>query len=229
LAPTVGIAATGFGIRAGSFNFSIDDISKFFLHRQDQQILQLPRAASAKIGIHLRQLDRIGSSRLAGLFLSSTNSVGSSVRTYYQCKSSGDLRQSSKSREVNLATRKNPERKQSGRFTVGRIDSVEKTCRKFLLRRQAGKKKREEGMNYVHRVRESKRSDHINAPNVKIGAAGFRQRKKFIKETRNELDCTNVHEKTTQDINQEQDIPASYKDCTDNIKKNISTIARLFG
>jgi hypothetical protein len=41
LAPTVGIAATGFGIRAGSFNFSIGDISKFFLHRQDQQILRL--------------------------------------------------------------------------------------------------------------------------------------------------------------------------------------------
>jgi hypothetical protein len=33
LAPTVGIAATGFGIRAGSFNFSIDKISKFFIDK----------------------------------------------------------------------------------------------------------------------------------------------------------------------------------------------------
>jgi hypothetical protein len=35
-----------FIIRAGSFNFSIGDISKFFLHRQDQQILRLPTAAA---------------------------------------------------------------------------------------------------------------------------------------------------------------------------------------
>jgi hypothetical protein len=40
------------------------------------------------------------------------------------------------------------------------------------------KQEKKEGMNYVHQVRESKRSDHINAPNVKIGADGFRQRKK---------------------------------------------------
>jgi hypothetical protein len=33
LAPTVGIAATGFGIRAGSFNFFIDKISKFFIDK----------------------------------------------------------------------------------------------------------------------------------------------------------------------------------------------------
>jgi hypothetical protein len=34
-----------FVIRAGSFNFSIGDISKIFLHHQDQQISQLPTAA----------------------------------------------------------------------------------------------------------------------------------------------------------------------------------------
>jgi hypothetical protein len=33
LAPTVGIAVTGFGIRAGSFNFFIDKISKFFIDK----------------------------------------------------------------------------------------------------------------------------------------------------------------------------------------------------
>jgi hypothetical protein len=48
LAPTVGIAATGFGIRAGSFNSSIGDISKFFLYRQDQQIRRLPTTEAVR-------------------------------------------------------------------------------------------------------------------------------------------------------------------------------------
>jgi hypothetical protein len=37
-----------FVIRAGSFNFSIGDISKFFLHRQDQQILRLPTTEAVR-------------------------------------------------------------------------------------------------------------------------------------------------------------------------------------
>jgi hypothetical protein len=90
LAPTVGIAATGFGIRAGSFKLSstrsanffvdkinkfiIDKISKFFIdkisksfigdiskkiiHRQDQQISQLPTAAARSLQqIHPLQMD----------------------------------------------------------------------------------------------------------------------------------------------------------------------------
>jgi hypothetical protein len=92
-----------------------------------------------------------------------------------------------------LATRKNPEQNQSGRFTVGRINSVEKTCRKFLDQATKTSREKKEGMNYVHQVRESKRSDHINTPNVKIGVDGFRQRKKIIKETRNELACTHIY------------------------------------
>jgi hypothetical protein len=54
LAPTVGIAATGFGIRAGSFNFSIDDISKFFLHHQDQQRVQ-PKIHGARIRNNMKK------------------------------------------------------------------------------------------------------------------------------------------------------------------------------
>jgi hypothetical protein len=48
LAPTVGSAATGFGIRAGSFNSSIGDISKFFLYHQDQQIRRLPTTEAVR-------------------------------------------------------------------------------------------------------------------------------------------------------------------------------------
>jgi hypothetical protein len=48
LAPTVGIAATGFGIWAGSFNFFIGDISNFFLHHQDQQRVQ-PKIHGARM------------------------------------------------------------------------------------------------------------------------------------------------------------------------------------
>jgi hypothetical protein len=70
LAPTVGIAATGFGIRAGSFNFFIDKISKFFIdkirnffHRQDHQILRLPTAASGG-SINLQQASNSSSSAI---------------------------------------------------------------------------------------------------------------------------------------------------------------------
>jgi hypothetical protein len=38
-----------FVIRAGSFNFSIGDISKFILHRQDQQTSRLPTAAAKSL------------------------------------------------------------------------------------------------------------------------------------------------------------------------------------
>jgi hypothetical protein len=48
LAPTVGIAATGFCYLGGILQFSIGDISKFFLHHQDQQRVQ-PKIHGAKI------------------------------------------------------------------------------------------------------------------------------------------------------------------------------------
>jgi hypothetical protein len=49
-----------FVIRAGSINFSIGDISKFFLHHQDQQISRLPVAAARSLQqIHPLQIDFI--------------------------------------------------------------------------------------------------------------------------------------------------------------------------
>jgi hypothetical protein len=68
LAPTVGIAATGFCYPGGILQafidkiskFSIGDISKFFLHHQDQQILRLPVAAARSLQqIHPLQIDFI--------------------------------------------------------------------------------------------------------------------------------------------------------------------------
>jgi hypothetical protein len=52
-----------FVIRAGSFNFSIGDISKIFLHHQDQQILRL-----------LQQPDRFNRSGRDPIWSSSTRS-----------------------------------------------------------------------------------------------------------------------------------------------------------
>jgi hypothetical protein len=55
LAPTVGIAATGFCYPGGILQAFIDKINKFFIdkirklfHRQDQQILRLPTAATTR-------------------------------------------------------------------------------------------------------------------------------------------------------------------------------------
>jgi hypothetical protein len=93
LAPTVGIAATGFCYPGGILQLSIGDISKFFLHRQDQQISRLPTAAAKSLqqilaGSNMIIIDKVFINKVC------SSSTSTTARTSQKKKSSSgrDLR-----------------------------------------------------------------------------------------------------------------------------------------